>query len=62
MPGLTAAGVLLDRDDVGAAGHSVGVEHSGEMINFVGNESSNTTFEHCDVGAAVRVLMLDVEA
>ena len=62
MPGLAAAAVLLDGDDAGGVGHVVGVEHAGEVVDFVGDESCDAAFEHGEVGAAVDVLMLDLDA
>jgi hypothetical protein len=59
---LAAAAVLLDGDDIGAVGHAVGVEHAGEVVDLVGDESGEAAFEHGDVGAAVGVLVFDLEA
>ena len=62
LPGLSAAAVLLDGDEAGGVGHAVGVEDTGEVVDFVGDESSDAAFEHGEVGAAVDVLVLDLDA
>jgi hypothetical protein len=59
---LAAAAVLLDGDEVGGVGHAVGVEHAGEVVDFVGDESGDAAFEHGEVGAAVDVLVFDLDA
>src|SRR3978361_446011 len=62
LPGLAAAAVLLDGDHVDAVGHVVGVEDAGEVVDFVGDEPGDAALEHGGVGAAVYVLMLDLDA
>lgn len=37
-------------------------EHAGEVVDFVGHESSDAAFEHGEVGAAVDVLVFDLDA
>src|SRR5262249_43413591 len=61
LPGLTAAAVLLDGDDAGVLGHPVGVEHAGQVVDFVGDEPCYAAFERGDVGAAVCVLVHDLD-
>ena len=61
VPRLAAASVLLNRDQAGALGHAIGVEHAGEVVNLVGDESGDAALEHRDVVAAVNVLVLDLD-